>query len=259
MPEQTSHGRGLWTRTLIVLAELLVPGGVLVVGLLLSEPRDKWLIAALAVAIAVTASTVVALQLSRHYTQRVESIIRDLEAAVSKHLSDVVQATLIRAEGRDGLTQEKLSQYESRIDVETIWIAGKNFDSEVASEAPFLNVVKGNIHERDIKYVYIAPNLAPLKHKLDRLKDELDLPDNDPRLTTVLLSEDEWQRMPYTAGNFTIYDPVRKGRQPEGYCWDPGGDGKSFIKLRHKVVDWVGDIQEVCKELDPKHQPGPPD
>lgn len=257
MPEGPPHQApdSARTKLFLVLAQLLVPGAVFVLGAYLKRPQSTWLIAAAIVATAVIASTATASLLGRYFAQRTERTIAAAEAALSQRLADVGQAALIRAEGRDGLTQEKLSEYESRIDIETVWIVGANFDNEITADAPFLKVVERNIRERGIKYVYIAPSeTTESQYSLNRLRGELELDIDDPRLITLFLREDEWRQLPYTAGNFTIYDPVRKGHSAEGFFWDPGGDGKSFIALRREVVaQWVGAIQKIIPDLRDEH------
>ncbi len=244
--DESGGEKRIWTRAFLVVAQFLAPAAVLLLGLFLTEDRDPWLIALLTVAVAAVVSTVCAVVVSRYYANRAEAVVRRMEATIG----DIGHALLIQAEGRDGLTQEELSKYESRIDVETIWIVGQNFDSEVARAAPFLKTVHRNIHERKIEYVYIAPEAANLYLKFKRLRDELDLLDGDSRLQTLFLPDDDWRKIPYTAGNFVIYDPMRKGHVPQGFCWDPGGDGESFIELRSSVTtDWVEKILRVCEEL----------
>lgn len=253
--EQPNQPESMWSRALIILLQILVPGVVLIFGLFLSKPRDNWEIAGLAVSIAVIASTAITLLLSHHYLRRAEAFVSAMDASLSERLDGIGHMALIRAEGaRAGWTQDRLSDFESRIEVQTIWIAGSDFSTEMDADAPFLNVVRNNIYERGIKYVYIAPEVPTLSRVFDRLRHELNLEKDDPRLSTVTLDLVKWERMPYTAGNFTIYDPVRTGRSPEGFCWDPGGDGESFIKLRHNVAEWVGRIQDLCPELDSESQ-----
>lgn len=238
---QPNAGESTWTRASILLAQILVPGALVLVGLVLSKPYSRWLIAALAVGFAVIASTVVALLLSRYYMLRMEGLI-------STRLAGITQAAFMQPGGRDGWTQEQLSVLESEIEVETILIVGDNFDSEVTSEAPFLDVVRRNIHKRGIDYVYIARDDPTLRHQFKGLRVELGVEEDDERFTTWFLPEEIWQQGPYTVGNFTIYDPSRTS--PSGYSWDPGGDGESFIRLLPQVaLDWVAKIEELCPEL----------
>ncbi len=255
--EQPNPSESIWTRALIVLLQILVPGVVLLLGLFLTKPRDNWEIAGLAVSVAIVASTAITLLLSHHYLRRAEAFVSAMDASLSERLDSIGHMALIRAEGaRAGWTQDRLSDFESRIEVRTIWIAGSDFSTEMDADAPFLDVVRKNIYDRGIRYVYIAPENPALNRMFDRLRHELNLKRDDPRLLTVTLDQQKWEQMPYTAGNFTIYDPVRTGRSPEGFCWDPGGDGESFIKLRHNVAEWVGRVQDLCPELDSESQWG---
>jgi hypothetical protein len=247
--EEPSEGE-TWTRAFTILAQVLIPGALVLVGLVLSKPYSRWLIAALAVAMAVVASTVVALLLSRYYRRRIEAVVRSTETAISGRIAEVSRVALVRAEARDGLTQEKLSEYESWIDVETIWIVGDDFKNEATIDSPFLKVIKRNIHERGVRYVYVAPERPERRLELTTLRTELGLDEGDTLLRTEFLSVTDWERMPYTAGNFTIYDPARRGHAPKGYCWDPGGDGKSFIELRHDINRWISKIRQVCPALE---------
>jgi hypothetical protein len=242
--------KGVVPRAILTLAQILIPGALVLVGLVLTKPYDRWEIAAAIVAAAVIASTFVALLLGRYYALRLKTAMASMETTIRERISDVTRTALMRADGREGWTQEKLSEYESRIDIETVWVIGEKLDNEITSDDPFLAVIERNVHERDICYVYIAPDEPELRLKLKRLREALELTENDPRLVTWLLEAERWQQMPYH-DNFTIYDPVRKNHMPEGYFWDPGGDGKSFIKLRRDVVEkWVAKLQEVCPELD---------
>lgn len=250
MQEAPDTEKSIWARVFIVLAQLLATIAVFLLGIFLTENRSAWLIAGLTVVVAAISSTVIALLVSWHFMRRTEALVRSIESSVTTQLADIAHAAQIRAEGRDGVTQEALSKYESRLDVKTIWIVGANFDTEVAKDAPFLSVVKNNIHTRGVKYVYIAPEEAKLHANFKRLRAELGLVEDDLRLITLHLTNEQWRKLPYPSGNFVIYDPIRAGHAPEGYCWDPGGDGKSFIRLRRDVTpEWVGKIQEVCPEL----------
>lgn len=232
---------GIWARAFVVLAPLLTACGVLVVGLFLSNPRSRWLIAAFAVAVAVAASTLVTILLSRFYLERMQNVI----------VARLTSSALTRLGRRDGWTQEELSELESDMEVETIWIVGANFDNEANQDGPFLNVVRRNIHERGISYVYVAPDSADIRELFDRLRNELALAPDDIRFRTLEVNDETWQRMPYTPGNFTIYDPTTRGVSPSGYSWDPGGDGKSFVRLRHDVVvKWVAKLKDLCPGID---------
>jgi hypothetical protein len=229
---------------------------VLAVGLILSPPRSRWLEGALVVVIAVAASVLTALLLGRYFLDRMEDVI-------AVRMGDATRAALTSASGMGKfLTQEELSIFERALDVETIWIIGKDFASEITPPSPFLDVVKHNL-QRGITYVYIAPDDPndPLpSHQLDMLRAAVDAEDHKGLLRTELLSLADWQRLPYTEGNVTIYDPNTTGKSPTGYFWYPGGDGKSFGGLgREVVVKWVARIVQLCPGLitDARHV-GPP-
>jgi hypothetical protein len=242
----------LLVRAALLLVQILIPGVLLLVGLVLTKPYSRWLIAGLAVGFAVVASTVVALLMSRYYTRHIEGAVAThagrIEELASKRLAAITEAVFMRPGGRDSWTPEQLSVLEGEIAAKTIWIVGENFDSEVSSAAPFRDVVKHNIHVRGIKYVYIAPDDEQLVHLFNGLREELGIADDDVRFRTVFLEAEEWRKVPYTVGNFTIYDPARPN--PKGYSWDPGGDGKSFIMLLPKVaLAWVSKLEKLRPEL----------
>lgn len=243
----------IWARAAVALIQIVGPIALVVLGLFLIGHQSTWLMAALAVITAIIGSTAATLLVSRYFLSRAESVLLHIDEEISAYLDNVSHVVAIRAEGsRSGWTQQQLAEYESRIDVETVWIAGENFDSEVASDSPFREVVRNNIYQRGINYVYIAPESTEIDHMFSSLREELDLENDDPRLVTIFLPKDKWESMPYTAGNFTIYDPVGKGRVPQGFCWDPGGDGESFIELRHRIDRWIWNIEDLCPELDPR-------
>jgi hypothetical protein len=233
---------GIRQRALNLLVAPLTACAVLAVGLLLDPPRSRWLIAALTVSIGLTVSVLTALIVSRYYLQHMERVI-------SARLAKATRTKMMEADEAGAFwTQEELSELERDMKVQTIWVVGKAFDSDFDEDSPFLDVVKYNMHEEGVRYVYVAPDEEVIKHQFDVLQEALDVKDDDERLTTALLEKERWERMPYRAGNFTIYEP-ESGR-PEGYFWYPGGNGDSFGRLSNEVaLKWAAQIQEVCPEV----------
>jgi hypothetical protein len=143
-------------------------------------------------------------------------------------------------------SQEQLSALEHDIEVATIWIVGRDFWSDIVSPQPFRNVMRYNIHERCITYVYVTLDEPALRRQLALLRDALELKADDMRMRAVLLTPAQWERLPYTAGNFTIYDPLASHQTPLGYFWYPGADGESFGRLGSYVVQrWIAEIENI--------------
>lgn len=233
---------GIGQRAFDLLVAPITACAVLVVGLLLDGPRSKWLIAALAVSIALSVSILTVLLVSRYY-------LRHMERVISVRLAKATHTKMMEADEAGAFwTQEELSELERDMKIETIWVVGKHFDSDFDENSPFLDVVKYNMHEEGVRYVYVAPDEDVIKHQFDALKDALDIDGDDERLATALLEKALWERMPYTSGNFTIYEP-ESGR-PEGYFWYPGGNGESFGRLGNDVaLKWAAQIEELCPEV----------
>jgi ribosome-binding protein aMBF1 (putative translation factor) len=178
---------------------------------------------------------------------RVDHAVDELATRL-KRVEDLLEK--LSSSAREAWTDEQLSELERLLDIRALWIVGRDFSNEITSDAPFLDVVKYNLHQRDIHYVYVAPDSPQPRYQLARLRSELDMDENDERLRVILAGEEEWFRLPYTAGNFTIFDPA--GRRPSGYFWLPGDDGKSFGQLpRSTVLKWVGQIEEIFPALSP--------
>lgn len=216
---------------------------LLVTTLLAAKPYSEWGADLLIVIAIVGVATYVALLLSRYYLGRITK-------SIVTHQAEVIKAALTRGEQvGELLTQEGLSNFERVMDVKTIWIVGADFSSDIAPDQPFLDVVRHNIHERKVHYQYIAPAQGIASSQLSRLRDAVGTEQDEDLLDITLLPGDYWDRLPYTVGNFTLYDP--ESIRAKGYFWYPGGDGKLFGPLRENVIlQWVAKIKEVCADLD---------
>jgi hypothetical protein len=145
---------------------------------------------------------------------------------------------------------EQLAELEREIDVHTIWILGQDFHTDMLG-MPFHEAVCHNMLDRNITYAYVAPDQPTPRQQLTALRHALDIANDDTRMLTVLLDDERWSRLPYTAGNVTVYDPLAGKPVPAGFFWYPGGNGESFGRLGDYVVlQWVAAILEVCPELD---------
>jgi len=103
-----------------------------------------------------------------------------------------------------------------------------------------------NIHERSITYVYVTLDEPALRRQLALLRGALELKADDTRMRAVLLTPAQWEQLPYTAGNFTIYDPLANHQTPRGYFWYPGADGESFGRLgSYVVLKWIAEIEKI--------------
>lgn len=231
-------------RVFDMLAPPITAGVILVVGVLLGHPHSKYVEAALIVAIAFVSSTLTCALLSRSYQRWVERVI-------STRLAEVARAALLQSDGMGELrTKEDLSAFERVINVEIIWIIGRDFKGDSAPGSTFLDVIKYNLYARNVTYVYVAPEEDLVTHQLQSLRKNLGIKDNDRRLHTVPLAQSDWERLPYTAGNFTIYDPLGTRQRPVGYFWYPGAGGESFGRLGDDVVEkWIAQIEGVCPSI----------
>lgn len=224
----------------------VIPCLFLVLGLVLPGPVSRWTIALGTIVVAVAASIMVALLISMRYLSR-------MEGTIAERLATATRTAMMQA---DGVWQvwspDQLSRREREMDVKTIWIIGHNIASDITDQSPFLDVVKYNMQERGIRYVYIVPREDPkVKHQLTVLSDALgDFEGKEDCFRTEGLDLDTWERMPYTAGNITIYDPSSGHVSPIGYFWYPGGDGHQFGRLGGDVIeDWVSKVEELCPGL----------
>jgi hypothetical protein len=198
----------------------------------------------LIVVVAVTTSVLTSVLLSRYYLRGIERLL-DLRAGLA------ASASLTRA-GAAGefWSAEELSQLERDIDVTTIWVIGQDFSGDLTEGAPFLSVIRYNVYQRGVSYVYIAPDLALPRHQIGALRAALNLSVDDVRLRGIMVSHADWARLPYTDGNVTFYDPSTPRRTTAGYFWYPGGDGASFGRLGTDVVTkWVAQIEEICPSV----------
>jgi hypothetical protein len=242
-PAGNDGGKNLRTRMLETLLPFLAACGAIAAGAYLGTGKST-LHAILLVTITVSVSAAIALLISESFLRRTERVIsaRIEEATITKTIlpKDTVGALW---------TQEQLSELERAAEVKTIWIVGQNFRSEINEDAPFLEVVRHNIHRRGICYVYIAPNMSGPQDELELLRRRVRIDEDDDLLRILLLDTESWAKMPYTAGNFTIYGPYSNDNQA-GYFWYPGGDGKSFGQLGQSVVGtWVSRIEKVCPKV----------
>lgn len=221
-----------------------VPCLFLALGLVLPGPVSRWTIAGLSVVTAAAVAIMVSLLICWYF-------LTQMEEDIHERLGNVTRVAMMQADAVWNVwTPEQLSERERDMTVGTIWIVGRNFESEITEASPFLDVVRYNMRERKITYVYVVPaDDAKVKHQFKVLKDVLgDIPEKDKLLKIVNVDTDKWERMPYTAGNVTIYDP--SSGETIGYFWYPGGDGHQFGRLgREVVVDWISKIEELCPEL----------
>jgi hypothetical protein len=238
-----SEDGGTRKRAFDLLAPPIATCLIVAVGLILSNAKGEWLDGVLIVAIAVSVSTIVALLVSQWH-------LRQMEQVVATRLAEAVSAQLMRPDGVGEVwTQVRLSEWERVADVETVWIVGENFGSEIEVGSPFRDVVRDNI-DRGVDYVYLAPEKGYFSPgaQLNALRRAMNIEEDDARLRILPLDEEQWKRLPYTAGNVTIYDP--HSSRPIGYFWYPGLDGKSFGRLGDNIaVTWAAQIEEVCPEL----------
>lgn len=155
----------------------------------------------------------------------------------------------VGAEDRTLWSIEQLAALEQMIDVQTIWIVGRDFSTDL-SGGSFHDVIRQNAIHRGIKYAYVAPDTHPARRQLATLTSALRLPDPSS-VEVFLLGAERWDELPYTFGNFTVYDPLRRQGSPVGFCWYPGGDGDVFGRLADYVVaNWVNVTLAVCPPLE---------
>ncbi len=221
----------------------VIPSMFLVLGLVLPKDSASQLeISGGTIVVAVVASVLVSLLISKVFLDE-----------MGERLAKVTRTALMQADGVWQVwTPDQLSEKERDMEVSTIWIIGRDIGSDITDQSPFLGVVKSNMEDRGVTYVYIVPKEDPdVKHQLSVLSHALGEFDKKEELfRTEGVELDVWQRMPYTAGNMTIYDPSTGHATPIGYFWYPGGDGKQFGRLGGKVVEkWVAEIEALCPGL----------
>ena len=223
----------------------VVGGLILLVGMLLTPPRSRWTEGGLIVLVAVIISVGTAIIVNRSYLRFMHRIVAD-------RLAQVTKTALLRGAGVGELvTKEVLSALERTMPVETIWIVCQDFGDDIDPDAPFLEVIKHNV-ERGVSYRYITPEGDKPPWQVARLRNALGIGADDERVKLVPLTDEQWSRLPYTAGNVTLYDPVASKnpteyRSPQGVFWYPGGDGDSFGWLGVDIVgQWAARIAGIC-------------
>ena len=81
------------------------------------------------------------------------------------------------------------------------------------------------------------------------LRQRLALEPSDKRIQLIELSPGDWNKLPYTQGNVTIYNPMGTRKTTSGYFWYPGGDGDAFGKLGDAVA--AGWADEIARTIGP--------
>lgn len=219
----------------------------LVLGFVLPNSSEtQWEIAGVAVVAAAAISISISLLICKVY-------LGGIDGSISERLASVTRTALMQADGVWQVwTPDQLSEKEREMEVSTIWIIGRNIASDITDQSPFLDVVKYNMQERKVIYVYIVPKEDPrVKHQLSVLSDALEeFETKEQCFRTEGVELDVWERMPYTAGNVTIYDPSSGHVSSMGYFWYPGGDGEQFGRLGGDVIEnWVSHIEALCPGL----------
>lgn len=134
------------------------------------------------------------------------------------------------------------------MDVETIWIVCEDLGDDIRNDGPFLKVIKQNV-QRGVTYVYITPDRGETKSQVRVLRQKLSLEKDDERVRLVKLPPNDWNKLPYTQGNVTIYDPTATRTSTTGYFWYPGGDGDAFGRLGDTVA--AGWADKIAPTIEP--------
>jgi hypothetical protein len=110
-------------------------------------------------------------------------------------------------------TAAEAAEYEDTVNCDEIWISTRDLAKDLASVtkqanpetgAVFEHIVERNIRDRGRKYVYLFPDVPANRHyATHELATKFE--DFPELIQLVLLSEDDWLRMPYCDGDFALY------------------------------------------------------
>jgi hypothetical protein len=202
-------------------------------------------------------------------------------ASTTSQLDRVVDGARRQIESRSLLTADEILEYEGLCYCTDIWISSRDLEVDVPLElrehlsalAPDLaggttspqmedqgegrSGVLPSFHEviaknlaKGINYTYILRRLPSVEEKAQELRRLVSSSDHPGVLRFVFLSDDDFKQLPYTQGNFAIYNPLRDPSSHEVFISAefPRGDKKLWITVSgsHAML-WVDVVSPIVE------------
>ncbi len=145
-----------------------------------------------------------------------------------------------------------LSEFEASVECSQIWIISPDLHKDVGAES-FRDVVADNIRCRNIRYTWILngthPGIMATVRELKSGYNEEEL----TRIRCVVLNHHDWVCLPYTSGDFAVYNPTREPSATETRLYYEYPDEKRalWIRVFSPVIEqWIDQLEAVVPDLD---------
>jgi hypothetical protein len=180
---------------------------------------------------AVVGSYTAAWEIRRSLVKRkyAPSDVDDLYSKLHSRIDQIeglLAGTRTAFEGQSLQTTEEIAAYEVSCIASEIWVSSRDLaldlsheehvtlDTDIAESGEtealsFIEIIRLNLR-RGVAYTYLMPDEEHLRAKADQLTELTLQSDQLGRLEFLFITPDEFDRLPYTQGNFAIFNPLRK-------------------------------------------------
>lgn len=181
---------------------------------------------------------------------RQQEVLTDLRALASESLSSYEERLeALRMElGLDKsylISDPVLASYERNLACDEVWIVTDELLVELGGKKDplydFLDIMKKNL-ARGVKYTYIVPDRIHIHSRRDAILRQFE-GYTDARLRFVTLTEDLWQRLPVSFGEYLIYGPYAGGNDRVYYLLptERSPRVRHWVRVGRDLDDyWIG-------------------
>jgi hypothetical protein len=229
--------------------DLLLPAGVGVLVLVLAvlSAKLKLSLSLTALAFVGTVSAVAALTSSLVFRLTARSTHHSLSATSSLPAT----AAFLRMTMSLLIEDRDLTEYEKTIECSKIWIVSPDLHKDVGPES-FRDIVADNIRHRGIEYTWILNGSHPgIVATIRDLKSRYSEAER-AKMHFILLPSDKWVCLPYTSGDFAVYNPTCEPATTETrlYYEYPDEKRELWIRVYSPVLEqWMDQLEAVVPEL----------
>ena len=153
------------------------------------------------------------------------------------------------------ITDEYMAKYEKECKCKEIWIVTPDLhkDIDLPNEPfSFKDIVNYNITKRGITYIYFVVDEPSNQVRVKKLLAQY-AGKGKSHIKVYMVPKEKWFLMPYTDGDFIIYNPQGGGDiDVEGYYELPLSRRDQWIKIEfHTLHSWAGRVNAIMEQLSP--------
>jgi hypothetical protein len=192
--------------------------------------------------------------------QTLHAIQRDLESRVLQ-LKGILERVAGPLEMGPLQSTGEIAQYELGTTAREIWVSSRDLALDLADvtpssndEASFDEIVKTNLG-RGVNYTYILRDDPTLRHKAEILRQRTLSVAKRGQLEFLFISQDDFERLPYTEGNFAIFNFPQGSAQPVRISAEfPAGDKELWIVVTGEpALRWLTRVAPIVKDARARH------